>query len=166
MKNEKHPYAFKSGAKKQLVIASMVMLSSPVFAQLVNPNETNLGPWSNVHFVYEEQPSISVYTSKEAESVMPSALANDAMMTTDITDVTVWDNSAENHLLVMVINTERKNLTATVFDSNGNRMMHETPIDPGSYRMVEHTGNLKPGTYYLHVLEQGKIIEKEKFVVK
>lgn len=156
-------HAFKS-VNRQLVIAIMMGISAPAFAQSLNTPE-NQGPWSSNHFVYDEQPTVAVYTSAEAASAMPSALAVDAM-TTEITDVSVWDNTAENHLLVMVVNTVRKNLTAIVYDMNGNRVMHETPIDPGSYRMVEHTGNLKRGNYFLHVLERGKTIEKVKFTVK
>ncbi|MEI6507269.1 MAG: hypothetical protein WCO54_02225 [Bacteroidota bacterium] len=165
MKKLELPYALKSvSTKLQLVIASIMLVSATSFAQVATTNENNQIPWSNSHFVYEEQPTVSVYVSAEAAAALPSALVEDNL--SEINDVTVWDNTAENHLLVMVVNTVRKDLTAVVFDANGNRAMLETPVDPGSYRMVEHTRDLKPGTYFLHIMEKGKIIEKQKFAVK
>jgi hypothetical protein len=165
MKTKNSSYAFKTfWAKQQLVIAFMLVLSTSAFAQLINSNENNQIPWSNAHFVYEEQPAATVYVTPEAASAMPSSLLTDNIL--EINDVSVWDNSAENHLLIMTVNTVRKNLTAIVYDANGKRVMLETPIDPGTYRMVEHTRDLKPGTYFLNILERWIVIEKQKFAVK
>lgn len=165
MKTSKLSYAFNFvGVKRQLVIAASLIVSTSAFAQLANPTENNQIPWSNVHFVYEEQPNLSVYTSPEAASAMPSALATETAA--EVNDVTVWDHSSDNHLLVMLVNTVRKNLTATVYDSKGNRVMFEIPIDAGTYRMVEHTRNLEPGKYFLYLMERGNVIGKEQFEVK
>jgi hypothetical protein len=172
MKTKNPTHAFKTfWAKQQLVIALLLVLSTSAFAQLTNPSENNqVTPWSNAHFVYEEQPAAAVYVTPEAAAAMPSALLNESAPAVNdmntINDVTVWDNSSENHLLVMAVNTVRKNLTAIVYDTNGIRVMLETPIDAGTYRMVEHTRDLKPGTYVLNVLERGIVIEKQKFEVK
>ncbi|MFI5222036.1 MAG: hypothetical protein ACHQK8_06910 [Bacteroidia bacterium] len=157
-------HAFRnSQLQKQLVIALMLMFTGSAYAQLANPNESNQTS-SNNHFVYDDQPAVTVFVSPEAASTAAVSLISNS--TPEINDVTVWDNSVENHLLILTVNTMRMNLSAVVYDANGNRVMLETPIDPGSYRMVEHTRDLKPGTYYLHILEKGQIIEKQKFTVK
>lgn len=146
----------------QMVIAATFIISAS--AQPTDHQEGNMNPWSNKNYMFDEQPALSVYTTLEAASAMPSALLTGNA--SEINDVTVWNNSSNNHLLVLVINTVRKNLTTEIYDSKGYRVKYEMAIETGIYRLVEHLGNLRPGKYFLKVMERGVLIAIEEFDVK
>ena len=149
---------------RQFSFGVILLFATSAYSQTVNSNENNQTPIKGVQYVYEEKPSAAVYVTSESSKAMPAALLTDNMA--DLNDVTVWDNSSEGNLLVMAVKTIRKDLSAIVYDENGKRVLNETPIDPGTYRIVEHTHDLKPGVYNLSILERGIVIQKQKFTVK
>ena len=139
-----------------LVIGGMLMFSTSVFAQNMAINLTSL---NNAKYIQDEKTETAVYVSNDVENVIPAASSTDYQ--TDLNDVVVIDNSTEDHLLIMAVNTNRKYLSTLVYNMNGQRVLHETPIEPGAYKVVEHAHDLIPGIYFLNILERGIVIEKQ-----
>jgi hypothetical protein len=154
--------------KTQFKLLSFLLTLSLSFAathasaqQVALATNSGGGPYpalTGLHSV-PNAPAVTV----KAEPAMVPATTEEMVANSEID---IAGSVVENHLLILTVRTQKSDLTTAIYDGNGNRLTYETFIDAGSYRMVDHTRNLKPGTYYLHVMERGKVIEKEKFLIK
>jgi hypothetical protein len=106
------------------------------------------------------------------DNEQPIASANEetanvriAEATSLMNEVNIIKSSLKNNLILFDVNTSKGKLLTAIYDENGIRVTHEIAIQPGKYRFVDQTRGLKPGTYFMYVKEDGKVIEREKFVI-
>lgn len=145
-----------------VILMTLLLLAfSNIRAQHADQVVTASVSWSNIHFVYDDQPIASEVVTAEAASVMPSIL-----MTGDFSEIQDVDMNIPYHQQAAITRNIETAYKGVVYDNNGNIVLKDIEMNDSSKQIVKIGKKLKAGTYYLHVTENGKMVEKEKFEVK